>query len=142
PEARVLALDPTRLYFNRPPRFPEGRVRSAEAHDLALELTASLEAEPAVEEVVPRSELYTGTALDIAPDLVIQPAPGFEFKAKFTSGPIYSSSPLQGTHTRKDAFYLVHDFSGRTRKLDIRDILDLAKFVFRRFNLDLKEGAS
>ncbi|MBW2062287.1 MAG: alkaline phosphatase family protein [Deltaproteobacteria bacterium] len=142
PEARVLALDPTRVYFNRSPRFPEGRVRSAEAHDLALELTASLKAEPAVAEVVPRSELYTGTALDIAPDLVIQPATGFEFKAKFTSGPIYSSSLLQGTHTRKDAFYLAHDFSGRTRKLDIRDILDLAKFVFMRFNLDLKEGAS
>ncbi|MBW1710333.1 MAG: alkaline phosphatase family protein, partial [Deltaproteobacteria bacterium] len=140
PEAKVLALDPTRLYFNQPSRFPMGRVGSAETQDLTARLKSSLEAEPSVDEVIPRAEIYSGKAMNLAPDMVIKPAQGFEFKAKFTPGPVYSSSPLQGTHIREDTFYLVHDFSGRVKDLAIRDILDLAKFMFARFNLELKDG--
>ena len=140
PEARVLGLDPTRLYFNRPPRFPEGRAPAAGIQELTAELMLSLQAEPAVADVIPRSELYAGSALDLAPDLVIRPAPGYEFKAKYNPGPVYTPSPLQGTHIREDAFYLVHDFHNREEKPVFQDILDLGKCVFARFNLDLKDG--
>jgi predicted AlkP superfamily phosphohydrolase/phosphomutase len=140
PEALALALDPTRIYLNRAPRFPSGRLNGSDAKMLVQKLTNDLMAEPAVESVFKRSELFSGQAIDMAPDMVVKPAAGFEFKAKFTPGPVYSPSPLMGTHTREGAFYLVHDFSGRKEKPMVDDILDLAQYVFTL--LDVKQRDS
>ncbi|MEW5725843.1 MAG: alkaline phosphatase family protein, partial [Thermodesulfobacteriota bacterium] len=60
PEARAMALDPNRIYLNRAPRFPGGRLNSTEAEATAIEITTALVAEPAVAGVVPGRELYSG----------------------------------------------------------------------------------
>ncbi len=134
PEARVLALDPTRLYFNRPPRFPGGRA-GADDWSLIGRLTAELLTEPAVSGVRLGRETFSGPAAGLAPDLVVEPAPGFEFKAKFTPGDIYTSSPLLGTHTRSDAFFLVRDFTERLPAPGPKDILDFGRYVFSLLGL-------
>ena len=135
PQARVLALDPTRIYFNRPPRFSQGRVSQAEARTLADEIAAGLASERAAAGVEDGRQLYSGPAADLAPDLVVRPRTGYEFKAKFDPGPIYGPSLLQGTHTREDAFFLVRDFKNPAHELEIGDILDLGQDLFSRFNL-------
>ena len=40
-----------------------------------------------------------------------------------------------GTHTREDAFYLVHNFHGRSDRLNVPDILALGRYVFNWMNL-------
>jgi predicted AlkP superfamily phosphohydrolase/phosphomutase len=135
PEARVLALDPTRLYLNRPPRFPEGRVRPSEADRLAGELTAALAREPAVAGVLEGKNLYNGPQAFRSPDLVVQPSPGFEFKAKFNAGPMYTPSPLMGTHSHQDAFYLVRNFHEHPAPPAIAAIQDLGAWIFSYFSL-------
>ena len=139
PEARVLALDPTRLYLNRPPRFERGRGRPADAPALLQDLQSRLRAERAVEGIAIGRDIYGPAAPDSAPDLVVLPAPGYEFKARFTTGPVYTPSPLQGTHTRKDAFYLIRTADGPSIHPKVDNILDLGRFLFSGFGLDRKE---
>ncbi len=135
PEALALALDPTRIYFNRPARFIGGRLGSADCERLAREITAGLMQEPAVAGVTPGPEIYTGAQASLAPDLVVHPEKGYEFKAKFTPGSIYTDSLLTGTHTHDDAFFLIHDLHDRKVPLEIMDILNLGEFVFSRFGI-------
>jgi len=141
PKALALALDPTRIYFNQAPRFQAGRPAGSWTSALARELTAALMAEPAVSQVFDGEGLYSGPARSLAPDLVIQPARGYEFKAKFTPGPIYTDSPLQGSHTREDAFFLIHHPVEKTGQAEITDILDLSGFIFSRLKLDADGGS-
>jgi len=138
PSAQALALDPTRIYLNKAPRFPSGRFSGLEADSLIHTLSNALTAEPAVERVFPGPTLYTGQAAGLAPDLVVKPAAGYEFKAKFTPGPVYTPSLLMGTHTLEGAFFLVHDFSGRQEEPVVDDILGLSQHVFEI--LDIKHG--
>jgi len=130
PEALALALDPTRIYLNQPTRFPGGRVGRNEAWTLAAEITAGLLMEPAVAGVSRGDEIYSGPRAHLGPDLVVHPRPGFEFKAKFTPGPLYTDSPLQGAHTREDAFFLIHGAGNRTEPAEIQSIEDFGACLF------------
>ncbi|MEW6265237.1 MAG: alkaline phosphatase family protein [Thermodesulfobacteriota bacterium] len=134
-EARVLALDPGRIYINRPPRFPGGGVGGSEAERLKLELSAALAAEPAVFEVKDGDRLYSGPWAHLAPDLVLRPRPGYELKAKFTAGPVYTSSLLMGGHCFDDAFYLIREFKAPSPLPEIEDILDLGRRLLARYGL-------
>ena len=137
PQARALALDPTRIYLNRSPRFSEGRLAPGDLDAVIFDIMAGLTSEPAVAGLTRGRDLYHGPAAELAPDLVVRPQPGYEFKAKFTSGPIYTDSPLQGTHTFEDAFFLVKGFN-QDQQPDppqVRDILDLGRLVSARLQI-------
>lgn len=129
PRAAALALDPTRIYFNRQPRFAGGRINPADCPGLARDLESALIREPAVKSIEFGRDLYSGPLAPLAPDLVVRPNPGYEFKAKFNAGPIYTPSPLTGTHTYEDAFYLINNFDSKPDSPDIRDILDLGRLL-------------
>jgi len=139
PGARVLALDPTRLYLNQAPRFAQGRVRPSEAPAILRDLAAALGAERAVDGVRAAPDIYGPAAPSVAPDLVVLPAAGYEFKARFDPGPVYTASPLKGTHTRNDAMYLIRAADQDPIQPEVKDILDLGRFLFSRFDLDRKE---
>jgi predicted AlkP superfamily phosphohydrolase/phosphomutase len=112
--ATALALDPTRIYLNRPARFHGGRVSQAEGESVMTEITARLSREEAVAGVARGAVVYSGSNIRQASDLVVLPQAGWEFKAKFDQGSIYTGSPLQGTHTFDDAFYLVRRFGAQS----------------------------
>lgn len=131
PEALALALDPTRIYLNRPERFAGGRVGTSQGQEVIMKLRSGLMAEPAVQGVFLGREVYSGPLAGLAPDVIVHPRPGYEFKAKFTPGPIYTPSPLQGTHTYDQAFYAVTFFGPSRPVPDVRDILDLGRFTAR-----------
>ena len=141
PGAAALALDPTRIYFNRRPRFGGGHLNDRDIPALAGELTAGLLAEPAVAEVMNGRDLFSGPRADLAPDLVIRPARGYEFKAKFNPGPVYSPSLLTGTHTWEDAFYLVRDPGVQAGPDNapgpFKDIRSFGRFVLSLFGIDI-----
>jgi predicted AlkP superfamily phosphohydrolase/phosphomutase len=132
--SKALALDPTRIYFNRAPRFPASTMETGDLWRLEADLVSALLDERAVQGATPAREAYSGPLAGYAPDLVVRPAPGFEFKAKFNHGPIYSSSLLTGTHTYQDAFYLIHGHDSSKKPPAITDILDLGRYVFSLFD--------
>ncbi|MBF0529377.1 MAG: alkaline phosphatase family protein, partial [Deltaproteobacteria bacterium] len=127
PEALALALDPTRIYFNQAGRFPGGRLSAAQSGELMSKVAAELKSEPAVQKVLFGRNLYSGRQAGSAPDMIVQPCPGYEFKAKFTPGPIYTLSPLQGTHTYENTFYFIKFWGMARPDPKIADILDLGR---------------
>ena len=129
PNARALALDPTRIYINGPPRFQAGQIGPRDAGYLMMELADHLKKEPAVAGVMWGRDLYDGPRAQLGPDLVVRPSKGYEFKAKFTPGPIYTDSPLMGTHTYEDAFYLVRNFGTEAMDWNVESILDLGRYL-------------
>ena len=131
PGARALALDPTRIYFNHRRRFRAGRMSETECRELAGRIIPALLSEPAAAGVEYGAEIYSGRQTHLAPYLVVRPCRGYEFKAKFNSGPIYCESPLMGTHTYDDAFFLINEFRGETSASpEPVDILELGRIVF------------
>ena len=135
-DALALALDPTRIYINRAPRFPGGRVAAAEADRLMAAIQAALASEPAVAGVLDGRGLYDGPQAHLAPDLVVAPEAGWEFKAKFTPGPIVTDSVLMGAHTYENAFYLFKGLGGAEPAGRIDEILDLGRLVAGRLGVD------
>ena len=135
PEALALALDPTRVYLNGPPRFSAGPIRPAERELLLARIEAALLKEKAVAGTDRGAELYRGRESALAPDLVAHPAPGYEFKAKFNAGLVYTPSPLQGTHTFENAFFLFRPLNSDNKPGRVRDILEFGQTVFDWFDL-------
>ena len=140
PGAAALALDPTRIYFNGPPRFTSGRVSPSDYDRLAQAISADLVREPAVAGIDRRRDLYDGPLAHQAPDLVVHPVEGYEFKAKFTPGDVYTESPLKGTHTFDNAFFLWRSYQGEPPKSEIRDIVDLGVRLFQRHGVEPPVG--
>lgn len=120
--APAAALDPTRIYFNTP-NPPLDRLKAA------------LLEEPAVRQVFDGADLYQGPRAGLAPDLVVLPAPGYEFKARFDQGRVYTPSPLTGAHTLEDAFYLALGLGFAAADPRPADIEELGRYVFRHFGL-------
>ncbi|MEW5725654.1 MAG: hypothetical protein AB1896_21270, partial [Thermodesulfobacteriota bacterium] len=65
---------------------------------------------------------------------VVLPETGFEFKTRFDQGPVYTDSPLQGTHTFEDAFFLVRDFGDKEKAPPAEDITALGRRLFSVYN--------
>lgn len=115
-ETRAYALDSGRIYINRAGREPRGVVDPADAAALVTELIDALssvtgpDGSPAVEAVHRGGDLFEGPHTDIAPDLVVSPATGFDLTATFdTEDPIFTASHRSGAHSRTDAALLVDD---------------------------------
>ncbi|GII66827.1 phosphodiesterase [Sphaerisporangium krabiense] len=122
----VFALDPARLYLNRPGRFPRGRagLGDAFAEELAVELTSlRWEGRPVVERVYRREEVYRGPLLDLAPDLVVMPAPGVQLRGAFGADAVVRPDVFTGTHTRGNAvFYLRGGDAALPDPMDMEDV--------------------
>lgn len=132
PDSKAFALDPTRIYINSAARFSQGRLSNSETGALINEIRAGLSEEEAVKDVYLPHQIYDRGDISKAPDLIVHPAHRYEFKAKFNEGPIYSTSPLKGTHTHDNAFYLIHSSGKKMKPPKINSIHDLAGFVFER----------
>jgi predicted AlkP superfamily phosphohydrolase/phosphomutase len=128
-ETSALALDPGRIYLHTAERFARGRLSNDEAARLAAEIkTALLEmrwnGEPVLEAVWTREELYPGPCFDAAPDLVCQPRPGVELKAKLDRNELFGRYARTGTHTPRGAFFYDSQGASPSRMRDIgREIL-------------------
>jgi predicted AlkP superfamily phosphohydrolase/phosphomutase len=67
-----------------------------------LELT--WQGRPVMAQVHRGEELYPGCELDMVPDLVCSPNPGFDLKAKFDRTEIFGFFGRRGMHTADDVF--------------------------------------
>ena len=110
PGSRALAMVPGRIYLLTPERWVHGRVSSGEARALRAEIRGRLESlvDPSdgrrlVRHVFFPEELFRGPYVVHAPDLLIDPEDGYDFKAALTPGERFSHSPVTGMHTSYDA---------------------------------------
>lgn len=62
-----------------------------------------------VDVVYRKEEIFEGPFLELAPDLVLLPSSGFDFKATLKAGQLSGRGIFTGKHTQKDAFLLTND---------------------------------
>ncbi len=129
PATRAFALDPGRIYLHARARFARGSVGAAEAPELVRSLRESLltlryQGQPVLRAVHAADTLYAGPMRPYAPDLVCEPNPGFDLKAKFDRREVFGHFGRTGTHTVGDVF--LYDSLGRLtapgRHVRVRDV--------------------
>jgi len=113
-QTKAFALDPCRIYLHRKGRFPCGSVMSEDEEKMIKEMESALysltfNGKPVVKKVFHKKDIYTGAQTDKAPDMVVLPEDGFDFKAAMTQNDIFTASRFTGMHTYENAFLICND---------------------------------
>ncbi|MCB2188703.1 MAG: alkaline phosphatase family protein [Deltaproteobacteria bacterium] len=120
PKSRAYSLVPGRIYLNLEGReergaVPQGRpyeeLREELIHRLGA-LTHPENGEPLVKRVHRREDLYEGPHLNRAPDLILEPAIGYDLKANLDAKELLGPPDLSGVHTHDDAFLFLPEAAG------------------------------
>lgn len=127
PRSLAFAMDPTRIYINSQARFGASQMPQSRVFETVLRLKKELESlklsdfglDPAefsggandrlFSEIKLRDEIFSGSLLKMAPDLVVIPRRGLDIKATVNSRSIVSRDIFTGMHTHDDAFLLISD---------------------------------
>jgi len=144
PSSFAFALDPTRIYVNSGHRFENGRLTALSAEEVRARLKSDLESlhvsdlgiresDPTLEQgplfqrVLLQEEVYPGTCLHTAPDLIVVPRRGYDVKAAVNASEPIGTDIFTGMHTHDDAFLIVDDasYSDRLSKVRISDVAAL-----------------
>lgn len=140
--SRAYSLTPGRIYINLQGRELMGSVElGKEYEELRSELSERLLSmvDPAsgksiVRKVHKREEIYWGAFLERAPDLIVEPNPGFDMKARTDAEAVFREPRVSGMHTPDDAFILCIPEELPHFKFELTDI---AWGIGRRFGLKL-----
>ena len=119
----AFALDPSRIYINSKDRYPKGTVDKDDIRKVTEEIVSGLnglscDGHSVMEKVYFRDELYKGSFLSSAPDLVGLSRHGFDLKGSIRGDEVFRKGDLSGMHTQDDAFF----FSDRG--LECRNIFE------------------
>jgi predicted AlkP superfamily phosphohydrolase/phosphomutase len=126
PRSRAFAMDPTRIYLHSRDRFRTGQLNQREKEELRQKLKHEMERirlrdvgirdaadgdpdEPLFDGVKFKEELYSGEAMESAPDLVLIPRRGYDVKAAVNVAAPTLTDIFTGMHTHDDAFLMVDD---------------------------------
>ncbi len=127
---KAFALDPARIYINLEGKYPRGSVKPEDRESVIAELKYSFESlkingKKVVEQTYRKEEIYEGPYLNQAPDLVLVPSKGLNFKASPKAERLVKKSLFTGKHTQKDAFLLVSNSSKDAvpSKLSVSDVV-------------------
>lgn len=146
PRSLAFAMDPTRIYINSRERFVQGSVGPSEAVAVRERLRKELldvrladlgitdpwgsdrDDDPVFTEVPAKEEVYTGSLLALAPDLIVIPRRGYDPKASLNAAAPTITDIFTGMHTHDDAFLIVND-PGVPSRLPAPRITDVAALV-------------
>ena len=134
PESVAVALDPGRIYVHARDRFPGSAVDPARRAEIAAEVGAALErfevdgVRPAAR-VYRNAEAYHGPHAPRGPDLVVEGADGFDWKASLERPGPLEASRFTGRHTLRDAFLFVRGAGAPAAPTvaDVAGILELPR---------------
>jgi len=128
----AFALDPARIYLHREGRYPRGTVRIGQEEKLVNRLVDALaelrvDGREVVAHIYHRDELYHGPEAGRAPDLVLVPAEGVEFKAGLRAESLAEPGALfTGKHRGDNAFLFVRAPAGDWRMTESPSVADVS----------------
>ncbi len=145
PESRAYSLDPGRVYINLRGREPAGCVQQGREYETLREELASRmldladpdSGERMVQRVLTREEAFCGELLDQAPDLVIDPYNGYDFKGAMNKLTLTGKNKLTGMHTYDDAMLYV---KGRDTSGDQIRVTDVMPTILKLMDLPVPQG--
>jgi len=130
---QAFALEPARIYIHSKDKYPRGSVEKSEYQKVIEELISIFKdledgGKRIIKEIFQKEEIYRGSFLDQAPDVVLIPNQGFNLKASLKANELYEKTIFSGKHTQHDAFLLIKDFSGQDiipDKLSVSDVCNI-----------------
>ena len=115
-ETRAYSLIPGRFYLNLEGREPEGVVPESEYETVREELIADLESltgpdgRSVCKRIVKGETVFDGDRDEIAPDLVVLPADGFDLKSGFGGKEsVFTEGPRNGMHKFENSLLYATD---------------------------------
>lgn len=116
-DSKAFALDPGRVYLHTRERFARGGVMPVEVASLLERIgnaarSISFKGRKVIRAVHHRDALYDGPRFPAAPDLVLEPEPGFSLTAKFDGRQVFGFHGRTGVHTADNAIF--YDSEGDT----------------------------
>ncbi|MEZ3168492.1 alkaline phosphatase family protein [Halorubrum ejinorense] len=137
---RAYSLIPGRLFLNMEGREPDGAVPKTEYESVRNDLIADLESltgpdgRQVCRKIVRGEDAFSGDNTDIAPDLVVIPADGYDLKAGFTDkDEVFATGPRNGMHKFENACLF-----STSADLDLTDVdlLDIAPTILDLMDID------
>lgn len=111
----AFALDPSRIYLNEKDKFRLGMEMDREKvlYNLVHVLDKlEYKDEKVMQGMYLRDQIYHGSCIDTAPDLVLLPQRGFSLRGALGRDEVfYQDAKLTGKHTQHDAFLLINRMS-------------------------------
>lgn len=127
--SKAFALAPGRIYLTSAGRWNVAAASEVERSALRAEIAGKLQdwkhpetGQRMVRRVYTPEEVFEGPCMASAPDLMIDPEDGFDFKAALTDGELFTLSPVTGMHTMHDAHVWFSEpctFAGKPRIFDV-----------------------
>ncbi len=127
---KAFALDPARIYLHKKGKFPRGHIKTDEEVKLKEELIDSfsrlkMNGTPVIKKIFDKEEIYHGSYLDKAPDLILLPNPGFNLKGSVLKEEIFDKDIFTGKHTQEDAFLYVRGDADLPDDLNVEYVMNL-----------------
>ncbi len=144
PDTRAYSLIPGRFFLNLEGREPDGAVSQSEYDAVRDELIADLETltgpdgRQVCHRIVKGEDAFDGDQTEIAPDLVVIPADGFDLKSGFKEKEsVFTEGPRNGMHKFGNACL----FSTSDRlEISDTDLLDIAPTLLDLLELETATG--
>ena len=131
------SLLPGRIFINLEGREERGTVKRSEYQRLREEIKQKLLAlttpnmeEKVIDKVFFREEIYSGTYLEQAADIIAHPNRGYDLKGRPDSGDIFEKTHLNGMHTYDDAFICAKNCDINS----VKSIQDVKKIILQKVN--------
>jgi predicted AlkP superfamily phosphohydrolase/phosphomutase len=128
-EAKAFILDPSRIYINLKGKYPLGAVDHTSYDTVRKEIKQRLEAltfengDKVIKKVYNKEELYFGSNVDRAPDLIALSNAGYDLKGKVVSDAVFGRTSLTGMHSQDDAFFFSSDGTPCRSIFNAKDIV-------------------
>lgn len=144
----AFALDPGRIYLNRADRFTRGWITPGTGYERhRREIKTLLESElrirdaagnrlNPVETVLFAEEVYSGSLVHQAPDLIVRGMTGIDFKGSLAITDVARNDVLTGMHTREDATLIIMDPGQEASVETVASLEDLAPMILRATGID------
>ena len=136
---RAYSFIPGRVYLNLEGREPNGSVSEDEYERVREELIDDLEAltgpdgQQVCRRIVTTEHAFDGNFTEIAPDLVIIPADGYDLKSGFeTKDSVFTTGPRNGMHKFENATL----FSDAELKIDDTDLFDITPTILDLLDIE------
>jgi predicted AlkP superfamily phosphohydrolase/phosphomutase len=127
---KVFALDSGRIYINLKGVMPDGCVEPGEEYnslresliEALLTLKDNSTGMPIINSIAKKEDLYQGSLLERAPDLMIEVIPGYELNSDIDKDCLLGKGRYEGVPTSQDAFLCMRGFDASKSNPGLIDI--------------------
>jgi predicted AlkP superfamily phosphohydrolase/phosphomutase len=148
PSSKAYSLVPGRVYLNLQEREQNGSVPPGEPYEeLRAELVNRLGAlthpetgQPLIARVHRREDLYSGSQVSKAADLILEPEPGFDLKANLDVDGLVGCPDLPGMHTSQGGFVFIEGVEEPSDPMHNASLVDLSPTFMKLLGVEPPPG--